>query len=61
MMTMEHPRKRTGEATVSIGRELVAQLDAYAREMARREPGIRVSRSAAARQLLCRALAGSEG
>lgn len=42
--------------TLSLGAELCAELYAYAEAMAQREPGIKPSISAAARQLLRRAL-----
>jgi hypothetical protein len=46
---------------VRLGAELEALVDEYARRMADREPGFKVSRSAALRQLLCRALAAGDG
>lgn len=55
---MDDPRrhKKLGDATITLGPELVSALDAYAQGMVEREPGIKASRSAAARQLLQRAL-----
>ena len=55
---MDDPRrhKKIGDATITLGPDLRDELDAYAQAMVEREPGIKASRSAAARQLLRRAL-----
>lgn len=54
-------RRNRRDRTLALDDGLVREIDDYARAMAQREPGIRPSRSAAARQLLRRALDAATG
>lgn len=55
---MEHRgRSRQSDVTLVLPPTLRDRLDEYARELAARSPGIKVSRSAAARHILLAALA----
>lgn len=53
---MRVPGTPRHDVTLNLSGELCSALDEYAQQMATREPGIKPSRSAAARQLLARAL-----
>jgi hypothetical protein len=55
---MERQRKANhdGDVMLTLGATLIDALDDYREQMSEREPGIRASRSAAARQLLLKVL-----
>ena len=53
-------RSRNTDVTLVLTPDLRDQLDEYAKKLEAQSPGVKVSRSAAARQILMRALGGGE-